>query len=52
VSLEERELKEALVRLKKTGEHVFRRAREGDEDQLGEEFVFDLAEDGTVTRYE
>jgi CubicO group peptidase (beta-lactamase class C family) len=51
VSLDERELKEALVKLKKTGEHVFRRVREDDEEQLGEEFVFDLAADGTVTRY-
>jgi CubicO group peptidase (beta-lactamase class C family) len=51
VSLAERDLKEALVRLKKTGEHVFRRVREDEEDQLGEEFVFDLAQDGTVTRY-
>jgi hypothetical protein len=45
-----RELKEALVKLKKTGEHVFRRVREDDEDQLGEEFVFDVADDGTVKR--
>ncbi len=51
VSLEERELEGALVKLKKTGDHVFRRVREDDEDQLGEEFVFDPAEDGTVTRY-
>ena len=50
LSLGEREPKEALVRLKKTGDHVFRRVREDDEGQLGEEFVFDLAEDGTVTR--
>jgi hypothetical protein len=51
VELDKRELKEALVKLKKTGEHVFRRVREDDEEQLGEEFVFDLAEDGSVTRY-
>jgi len=51
VSLAERDLKEALVRLKKTGEHVFRRIREDEEGQLGEEFVFDLAQDGTVSRY-
>jgi hypothetical protein len=52
VELDKRELKEALVKLKKTGEHVFRRVREDDEEQLGEEFVFDLAADGTVTRYQ
>jgi CubicO group peptidase (beta-lactamase class C family) len=51
VDLDEREPKEALVRLKKTGEHVFRRVREDDKDQLGEEFVFEVAEDGSVTRY-
>ena len=51
VSLAERDLKGALVRLKKTGEHVFRRVREDEEDQLGEEFVFDVAQDGTVARY-
>jgi CubicO group peptidase (beta-lactamase class C family) len=49
--LDVREPKEALVRLKKTGEHVFRRVREDDEGQLGEEVVFELAADGTVTRY-
>lgn len=51
MDLDKRELKDALVKLKKTGEHVFRRVREDDEEQLGEEFVFDLAADGTVTRY-
>ncbi len=51
VSLEQRELKDALVKLKKTGEHVFRRVREDDEEQLGEELVFELAADGTVTGY-
>jgi CubicO group peptidase (beta-lactamase class C family) len=51
VWLDQRDLKEALVKLKETGEHVFRRVREDDEDQPGEEFVFDVAEDGTVTRY-
>jgi hypothetical protein len=50
VGLRSRELKEALVKLKKTGEHVFRRVREDDEDQLGEEFVSDVADDGTVNR--
>ena len=51
MDLDKRELKDALVKLKKTGEHVFRRVREDDEEQLGEELVFDLAADGTVTRY-
>lgn len=51
VSLGTREPKETLARLKKTGEHAFRRVREDEEGQLGEEFVFELAADGTVTRY-
>jgi hypothetical protein len=40
-----------LVKLKKTDDHVFRRVREDDEGQLGEEFVFELAGDGMVSRY-
>jgi CubicO group peptidase (beta-lactamase class C family) len=48
--LRTREPAEALTRLKKTGEHTFRRIREDDEDVLGEEYVFDVAEDGTVTQ--
>jgi CubicO group peptidase (beta-lactamase class C family) len=51
VSLGTREPKETLARLKKTAEHAFRRVREDEEGQLGEEFVFELAADGTVTRY-
>jgi CubicO group peptidase (beta-lactamase class C family) len=42
--------KEALTKLKKTGQHTFNRIREDDET-LGEEFVFDVAEDGTVSRF-
>jgi CubicO group peptidase (beta-lactamase class C family) len=42
---------EDLVKLKKTREHVFRRVREDDEEQPGEEYVFDVAADGTVTRF-
>jgi CubicO group peptidase (beta-lactamase class C family) len=51
VSLDSREPKETLARLKKTDEHVFRRLREAEEGQLGEELVFELAADGKVTRY-
>jgi CubicO group peptidase (beta-lactamase class C family) len=49
--LQSREPKEALYELKKTGEHTFRRVRRDDEDQLGEEFVFEVGEDGSVSRY-
>lgn len=48
--LDAREPEEALTKLKKTGENVFRRVRKDDKDQLGEEWFFDEAEDGTVTR--
>ena len=50
LSLDTRDPKAGLVKLKKTGKHVFRRVRKDDEEQPGEEFVFDVAEDGTVTR--
>lgn len=42
--------KEDLVELKKTGEHTFRRVRK-DDDSLGEEYFFDVAEDGAVLRF-
>ena len=48
--LKTRDPKEALEKLEKTGEHTFRRVRKDDE-QRGEEFLFDVAEDGTVTRF-
>ncbi len=43
--------KDGLFKLKKTGEHTFRLVRKDDEDALGQEFVFEVADDGTVTRY-
>jgi CubicO group peptidase (beta-lactamase class C family) len=45
-----RDPKKQLVRLQRTGENTFRRIREDDEE-LGETYVFDVAEDGTVSRY-
>jgi len=39
-----------LTELEKTGEHTFRRVRK-DDKSLGEEFFFDVAEDGTVVRF-
>jgi CubicO group peptidase (beta-lactamase class C family) len=41
---------EAIYKLKKTGDHTFRRVRKDDES-LGEEFVFEVDEQGTVTRF-
>ena len=38
-----------LVRLKKTGEHAFRRIRK--DDSLGEEIVFEIGADGAATRF-
>ena len=43
-----RDPKEALARLKKSGDHTFTRVRKDDEDQPGEAFVFELADDGQV----
>jgi CubicO group peptidase (beta-lactamase class C family) len=40
-----------LFELKKTGEHTFRLVRKDDEAVLGQEFLFEIAEDGTVTRF-
>jgi CubicO group peptidase (beta-lactamase class C family) len=45
-----RDPKEALTRLKRTGDHTFRRIRK-DDDELGEVFTFDVSDDGTVSRY-
>ncbi len=42
--------KEAIYKLKKTGDHTFRRVRKDDES-LGEEFVFEIDENGNVTRF-
>jgi len=41
---------EAIYKLKKTGEHTFRRVRKDDES-LGEEFVFLVDENGEVIRF-
>jgi hypothetical protein len=40
---------DALVRLKQTGEHTFRRIRS--DEELGEEIVFELDGDGNVVRF-
>ena len=45
-----RDPKEALTRLKRTGDHTFRRIRK-DDDELGETYTFDVSDDGTVSRY-
>jgi CubicO group peptidase (beta-lactamase class C family) len=50
MGLDTRDPKEAIYKLKKTGEHTFRRVRKDDES-LAEEFVFDLDEGGAVTRF-
>ncbi|MEE9291632.1 MAG: serine hydrolase, partial [Acidobacteriota bacterium] len=50
LGLRSRDPKNALTKLKKTGEHTFRRIRKDDES-LGEAFEFDVAEDGKVTRF-
>jgi CubicO group peptidase (beta-lactamase class C family) len=41
---------ESLIQLKRMEGHIFRRVREDDEDQLGEEIVFELDPDGNVER--
>jgi len=38
----------SIMKLKKTGEHVFRRVR--DDDELGEEVVFEMGPDGRAAR--
>lgn len=47
LSLRTRNPAEAMVKLKKTGEHVFRRIRKDDES-LGETVLFEVDEDGSV----
>ena len=42
--------KESLNELEKVGEHTFRRVRKDDES-LGEEFFFEVDDNGTVTRF-
>jgi CubicO group peptidase (beta-lactamase class C family) len=51
VGLGSRDPANALFKLKETGDHTFRLVRKDDEDVLGQEFVFEVADDGTVTRY-
>lgn len=41
--------KRAMTKLKKVGDHTFRRVRDDDES-LGETYVFEVDEDGNVTR--
>ena len=50
MGLDTRDPKESIFKLKKTGDHTFRRVRKDDES-LGEEFVFELDESGAVTRF-
>ncbi len=50
MGLNTRNPKEAINKLTKTGEHAFRRVRKDDES-LGEEFVFEVDDDGAVTRF-
>jgi hypothetical protein len=49
VYLNTRDPAESLEKLKKVGEHTFRRVRE-DDGSLGETVVFEVDEDGTVLR--
>jgi hypothetical protein len=39
-----------IDRLRKTGEHTFRRVRKED-DSLGEELAFEIGADGKATRF-
>jgi CubicO group peptidase (beta-lactamase class C family) len=48
--LKTRDPKEALTKLKKTGEHTFRRIRK-DDKELGETFLFEIGDDGKASRY-
>lgn len=50
LSLSTRSPAKGLSKLKKTGEHTFRRIRKDDES-LGETVVFEVDEDGAVTRF-
>ncbi len=51
VDLDSRDPKESLVRLRKTGEHTFVKVRDDDDTVPGEEFLFEIGEDGLATRY-
>ena len=51
LSLRARDPKEWLEKLKQVGEHTFRWIRD-DDKSLGEIIRFEVAEDGTVTRFE
>jgi CubicO group peptidase (beta-lactamase class C family) len=50
MGLRSRDPGEAISKLKKTGEHTFRRVRKDDES-LGEEFIFEVDGNGGVTRF-
>jgi CubicO group peptidase (beta-lactamase class C family) len=51
LELASRDPKGDMVKLKHVGEHTFRRIRDDDES-LGETIVFEMAEDGTVRRFQ
>lgn len=51
LDLDTRDPKKDLIKLKHVGEHTFRRIRD-DDKSLGETVVFELAEDGTVRRFQ
>ena len=50
ISLDSRNPKDDLQRLHPAAEHTFHRVRDDDES-LGETVVFDVADDGSVTRF-
>lgn len=50
LELDARDPAAALAELEKVGDHTFRRVRE-DDGTLGESFVFELADDGSVTGF-
>jgi CubicO group peptidase (beta-lactamase class C family) len=50
ITLETRGPKANLQKLRRVGEHTFRRVRD-DDKSLGETVIFDVADDGTVTRF-
>ena len=50
ISLRARNPKDSLERLRKVGEHTFRRVRE-DDGSLGETVIFDVSEDGRAGRF-
>ena len=49
LSLPTMEPVKGIVKLRKTGENVFRRVRK--DEKLGEEFTFELGLDGRATRF-